>query len=63
MKCCGSSATPGAPNGFDPRTAVADAVQAIVFGEILKPLAKPLGPVGDLALQSVAQKLFIGPRG
>jgi hypothetical protein len=32
--------------------------QAIVFREILKPLAAALGPVGDIATSSVADALF-----
>jgi hypothetical protein len=32
--------------------------QAIVFREILKPLASALGPMGDIATSSVADALF-----
>jgi hypothetical protein len=62
MKCCGSPLISGAPIGLNPRTAATAALQAVVFGEILKPLAKTLGPVGDLAVESVAQHLFMRPR-
>ncbi len=34
-------------------------VSAVVFGEILKPLAAGLGPVGETALERVADDLFV----
>ena len=34
-------------------------IQAIIFREILKPLASALGPVGDIATNSVADSLFL----
>ena len=39
-----------------------EALQAVLFSEIFKPLAKTLGPVGDIAIESVAQHLFVRPR-
>jgi hypothetical protein len=36
-------------------------VNAILFREILKPLAQGLGPVGETALSSVADALFVKP--
>ena len=36
-----------------------DVVSAVLFREILKPLAQGLGPVGEIALGSVADELFV----
>jgi hypothetical protein len=36
-------------------------VSAVLFREILKPLAAGLGPVGEVALDTVADRL-VGPR-
>jgi hypothetical protein len=44
------------------RTAVSDVLSAIVFREILKPLAAGLGPVGEMAIGSVADTLFTRPK-
>lgn len=38
------------------------ALEAVVFREILKPLAAGLGPVGDVAIGSVADTLFARPK-
>jgi hypothetical protein len=38
---------------------VRDVVSAVLFREILKPLAQGLGPVGEIALGSVADELFV----
>jgi hypothetical protein len=62
MKCCGSPTT---STGADPviaRPSAADALQAVLFDEILKPLAATLGPVGDIAIESVTQHLFLPAR-
>ena len=57
MKCCGS---PIISTGVDPATAVVrDTLQAVLFAEIMKPLAATLGPIGDLAIGSVAQSVFV----
>jgi hypothetical protein len=40
------------------RAAATNALSAIVFREILKPLAAGLGPVGDVAIGSVADTIF-----
>ena len=37
-------------------------LEAIVFREILEPLAADLGPVGDVALGTVADTLFARPK-
>jgi hypothetical protein len=39
-----------------------NAIEAVVFREILKPLAESLGPVGETALDSVADSLFVRPK-
>jgi len=62
MKCCGSPTTSIAPIPPDVAHLAQSALQAVLFSEILKPLAKDLGPVGDVALSSVAQRLFVSPR-
>jgi hypothetical protein len=36
-----------------------DVASAVVFREILKPLARGLGPVGEIALGTVADELFV----
>ena len=47
----------------DDRTrAVTATVSAVLFREILKPLAAGLGPVGETALDSVADDLFVKRR-
>jgi hypothetical protein len=59
MKCCELPTTsiagilPGAPS------VAQSTLQALLFSEILKPLAKGLGPVGDVAIESVVQHLFV----
>ncbi len=42
-------------------TAVTQAVSAIVFREVLKPLAAALGPIGDTALESVVDRMLVQP--
>jgi len=63
MKCCVSQTTSTVP---DARAAqAADAARAftnaLLFREILKPLAGALGPVGETALGSVVDRLFARP--
>jgi hypothetical protein len=48
--------------GDETRAAATSALEAIVFREILKPLAAGLGPVADVALGSVADTLFTRPK-
>lgn len=45
-----------------PRQIATGTLEAIVFREILKPLANGLGPVGDVALEQVADSLFARPK-
>jgi hypothetical protein len=44
------------------RSAATNALSAIVFREILKPLAAGLGPVGEVAIGSVADAIFTRPK-
>jgi len=60
MKC--GSPTSIAPVPPDVAHIAESTLQAVLFSEILKPLAKDLGPVGDVALGSVTQRLFVSPR-
>lgn len=46
----------------DTRAAATGALEAIVFREVLKPLAAGLGPVGEVALGAVADTLFARPK-
>ncbi|MEA2689429.1 MAG: hypothetical protein QOJ39_197 [Candidatus Eremiobacteraeota bacterium] len=41
---------------------VRDVAAAVLFREILKPLAQGLGPVGEIALGTVADELFVRKR-
>jgi hypothetical protein len=44
------------------RAAATNVLSAIVFREILKPLAAGLGPVGEVAIGSVADTIFTRPK-
>jgi hypothetical protein len=37
-------------------------MSALLFRQILKPLASALGPVGEAALGTVADELFVRPK-
>lgn len=50
-----------AASDAETRALATSAIEAIVFREVLKPLAAGLGPVGEVALDSVADKLFARP--
>lgn len=60
MKCC---ASPTISTAADPREEqqrrARDVMSAVLFREILKPLAAGLGPVGEVALGAVADELFV----
>jgi hypothetical protein len=67
MRCCASPTTSTAADAAraDQRRSAQDVVSAVLFREILKPLAQGLGPVGEIALGAVADELFArkdGPR-
>ena len=69
MGCCGSPTTsiaaeppadiPGSRKGD---VAARDVLNAVLFREILKPLAHGLGPLAEVALGAVADELFVRPR-
>jgi hypothetical protein len=59
MKCCGSPTTSSAAQPPVATHVAERALQAVLFSEILKPLAKGLGPVGEVAVDTVAQNLFV----
>ena len=44
------------------RDAATSTLTAILFREILKPLANGLGPVGDVAIGRVADAIFVRPK-
>jgi len=44
------------------RGAAADVLTAVVFREILKPLANGLGPFGEMAVGSLADAIFVRPK-
>lgn len=56
MRC---NASPPAPAAVD---AVRGTLEAVLFREILKPLANALGPVGDVALGPLAETLARTPK-
>ncbi len=60
MRCCGSpTISTGADSREQQQRAARDVMAAVLFREILKPLAAGLGPVGEIALGSVADELFV----
>jgi len=54
------SLSKGEPQSSVPRPQ--DIAAAVLFREILKPLADGLGPVGEIALGTVADQLFLRSR-
>jgi hypothetical protein len=60
MRCCASPTTSSAAESplADERRAAEQIAQAVLFREVLKPLAAGLGPVGELAAEHVADTLF-----
>jgi hypothetical protein len=61
MDGSGSQIAPIAP-ADDARAAATRTLEAIVFREVLKPLAAGLGPVGEVALGAFADALFARPQ-
>jgi hypothetical protein len=53
------TAAPGLPSATPFATEPQDVAAAVLFREILKPLAHGLGPVGEIALGAVADELFV----
>jgi hypothetical protein len=69
MRCCASPTTSIAADPRSAEPAPRDAqdearrvMSAVLFREILKPLAQGLGPVGEIALGAVADDLFVRRR-
>jgi hypothetical protein len=63
MKCCASPTTFIAADVLArERTDARDVTNALLFREILKPLARGLGPMAEIALGSVADDLFVRHR-
>lgn len=56
MRCSELRTTCTAPEAQTRTVAV---FQALLFAQVLEPLAKSLGPAGEIALGSVAQQLFV----
>lgn len=56
MRCC---ASPTTSTAADARQAAREVVNAVLFREILAPLAHGLGPVGETALGTVVDRLFV----
>ncbi len=59
MKCCGSPTTSTVDNVPSPARTTTGVVQAMLFGEVLKPLTAALGPVGDTAVGSIVAAWFV----
>jgi len=57
MKCCASPTISTAADRVVP--VVSQTVEALVFGEVLKPLAAALGPMGDQLVEIVAERVFV----
>jgi len=56
MKCSGSQTICTAAERERPEVRT---LEAVLFAKILEPLAKGLGPAGEITLASVAQRLFL----
>jgi hypothetical protein len=60
MRCCASPPTSIAADPRDvAQRSARDVMNAVLFREILKPLARGLGPVGEIALGAVADEVFV----
>jgi len=62
MNSSATRVTGVAAGANDARAVATSTLEAIVFREVLKPLAAGLGPVGDVALETVADSLFARPK-
>ena len=57
MRCSASPTTFTAPSAAErPEIRV---LEAMIFAEVLRPLAKDFGPFGEVALGAVAQHAFV----
>jgi hypothetical protein len=59
MHCCGPLPISGAADRPDPARGARDAVGALLFAEVLKPVAAALGPIGDVAVESVVTQIVM----
>jgi len=61
MSCCASPTTSIAADEVraQRQRSAYDVASAVLFREILKPLAQGLGPVAEIALGTVADELFV----
>jgi hypothetical protein len=60
MRCCASPTTfTAAETAGDAQRAARDVMSAVLFREILRPLAQGLGPAGDIVVGAVADSLFV----
>ncbi len=59
MKCCASPTTSTAAEPLPPP--VVQTVEALLFSDVLKPLAAALGPLGDQFTAIVAEHAFVRP--
>ncbi len=60
MRCCASPTISIAADVLArERTDARDLTNAILFREILKPLAQGLGPLAEVALGAVADEVFV----
>lgn len=61
MRCCASPTTSIAADApaRDAQRTARDVMNAVLFREILEPLAQGLGPVAEIALGAVADDLFV----
>jgi hypothetical protein len=60
MRCCVSpTISTAAEPAAEPAPSPRDVTNAILFREILKPLTAALGPVGEVALSTVVDELFV----
>ncbi len=60
MRCSASPTTSTVAEPND-RTVAQKQMNAILFSQILKPLAASLGQFGDVAIDAVVQKSLVGP--
>lgn len=61
MRCCVSQTTSIAADAprNDAQLRAQDVMSAVLFREILKPLASGLGPLGEIEIGAVADSLFM----
>ncbi len=61
MKCCAlPTISTAAEAAQSPKARAArDVLDALLFREVLKPLAQSMGPVGDVLLGGVVDDLFV----